>query len=266
MLKYLDFYNSNEEYRIKLLKRLNEAQKEYWSNKDNRKKQSERVAQFFVDNPEQKNILSDKSKEQWSDKQLLAWRAKETKKQWTDDFREKRQKAYNETYYQHTISFMKKVFDSAGNLDKYDFERCKKRNTNLLKKDTFVDRFFGSDNNKMLEAVECYNHKIKQIVKLKNKIDVYDLEVEDTHNFALASGVFVHNSAKQGRDRETQAILPLRGKILNVERARLDKMLANNEVKSLIIALGTNIGEEFNLEDLRYDKVVIMTVPPELML
>ncbi len=116
---------------------------------------------------------------------------------------------------------------------------------------------------KEINIIPRNNHKIKSIEKLNQRINVYDIEVPETHNFALASGVFVHNSAKMARDKEFQAILPLKGKPLNVEKAIPVKVLGNEEIVNLITAIGAGIKENFDIKKLRYAKVIIMSVDGE---
>ncbi len=256
------FYNSNREYRLENNRRLKEESKKYWASEENRKKQSERVKKYFEDNPEMKKHLSIKGKEQWQDKNLLQWRSEKTKAQWTPKFREKRRIAYNKTYFKSTIGLMKEIFDREGNLDRFnEIRKSVSKNRNILLLETFINRFFVGNYSNAIEAIKNYNHKIKSIKVLEHPIEVFDIEVPNTHNFALASGVFVHNSAKQGRDRNYQAILPLRGKILNVEKSRIDKILQNNEIQAMIKALGVGVynvsDEEFNIENLRYNKIII---------
>jgi len=256
--KFKEFCEKNPDY-VKLNKAiLDLAQKEYWANPENRKKASEKLKTFFQENPDAKAYLSSLAKKQWENKDLILWRSEQTKRQWTPEFRKKRKDAYNKTYYDKTMRLMKQVLEQGGDITEFDKIRIEKNDKTILSLETFCERFFNNNYNSMLESVNNFNHKIKSIERLKEKIDVYDIEVPKTHNFALASGIFVHNSAKQARNKEIQAILPLRGKILNVEKSTPVKSLSSEEIANLIVAVGTGVGESFDYNKLRYSKIILM--------
>lgn len=266
--RFLAFYHANSEYRERSLAVLGRAQKEYWNNEKNRKKQAQARTLYYKEHPEKRVALSLRATEQWQDVNLREWRSVTTKGQWTKEFRMKRLQAYFErnklvysaTYYRKAVRALHEIYQKKGTVDVEEYERLRKETNDksLLRYNSILERFFSGDAENLVTAVKHYNHRIKAVIQLNAKIDVFDLEVPGSHNFALASGVFVHNSAKMARDPKFQAILPLRGKILNVEKARLSKMLSSVEIQAIIIALGTAISEEFDLSRLRYHKTIIM--------
>jgi DNA gyrase subunit B len=117
---------------------------------------------------------------------------------------------------------------------------------------------FDGDYARLREAASQINHSVVSVEPLAETADVYDLTVDGYHNFALEVGVFVHNSARMARVSEYQALLPLRGKILNVQKASLGDTLKNAEIASIVQVLGAGTGRTFDLTTMRYGRVILM--------
>ncbi|HEX5119028.1 MAG TPA: ATP-binding protein [Pseudonocardiaceae bacterium] len=138
----------------------------------------------------------------------------------------------------------------------YDAERLRTARTGLR-----FDRLlanYDDDYTRLRDAVANVNHTVAAVTPLADTEDVYDLTVEHHHNFALEAGVFVHNSARMARVSEYQALLPLRGKILNVQKASLADTLRNVEIASIVQVLGAGTGRTFDLPAMRYGRVILM--------
>lgn len=262
-----DFYNSNAEYRNLNKEQLNKAQQDFWASEENRIAQSERVKKYFEDHPKHRHAHSQASIEQWKDPALLKWRAETTSKQWTDEFRVQRKEKMDKHYFDKSMKAFKDIEFAGEKVCDETLQLWRKAgkitDRYVMKLSKFLDRFFEGNIDAFEEAMQTYNHRVVAVRHLDYREDVYDLEVPGSHNFALGAGVFVHNSAKQGRDNQIQAILPLRGKLLNTWEVDALKLLASETIADIAAAIGVQAHswdevDKVDLSRLRYGRICIM--------
>lgn len=263
-----DYRNKFKENHHKLMRQkqiedgINLGFKDYWAKEENKKAQSERVKEYYQVNIHKKEQLSILAKKQWENKDLLEWRKQKTKEQMSN----------KENIEKKLISeSLKRISNSLDVLNKVGidvYETIRKENPKKIYKiKTLIEKIKKFKNNEIINEktllesnLYIYNHKVLKVEKyIGEAIPVYDIEVPETHNFALGVGVFVHNSCKSARDRKTQAVLPLKGKPLNTHKNNLMKILQNEEIQSLIKALGCGYKENFDITKLRYHKIIILT-------
>jgi len=231
---------------------------EQWQDPEYRRQHSAKVKQWWQEHPEHSDKLTEAARRTWANPEKRS-RILEAVGKWRETTSSEEKGRYiREGNRVKALRILNAVLEAVDVREAYEQLRLKTTPT-ALRYDRLLEEHFAGDARRMHEVAENLNCKVLAVQPLPERRDVYDITVEHSHNFALSAGVFVHNSAKQGRDRRFQAILPLRGKIINVEKAGMNKILNNKEVQSLISALGTGIGDQFDLSNLRYGRVLVMT-------
>lgn len=141
--------------------------------------------------------------------------------------------------------------------------RCTPDHRIMLRDGSYKEAQYLTEDDSLMSDIQNtiseFNRRIVKVEQLEEKEDVYDITVKETHNFLLEAGIFVHNCVKLGRIPEIQSVLPLRGKILNVEKSELNRILGSETIQNIVTCLGCGIGDKFNIKKVRYDKLIIMT-------
>ncbi|GAA5106588.1 hypothetical protein GCM10025762_10690 [Haloechinothrix salitolerans] len=309
---FQDWYASlSDDEKADYAERMRQAQADYWQHPEHPADAAERVRIFFA-KPGRREEWSQRSREQWADEDLRAWRSAETTRQFSDPAERERQRQAVRSWHEknpdfgqrHSLRMKLRMLDpETGHLERiqsgraryvatvpreervaqqnegrriaalkrvaalssvpddelasaYDADRLRTARTGL-RFARLLDHYDG-DYAALREAAANVNHTVAAVEPLAETEDVYDLTVDSYQNFALESGVFVHNSARMARVSEYQALLPLRGKILNVQKASLSDALKNAEITSIVQVLGAGTGRTFDVAAMRYGRIILM--------
>ena len=254
---------TDKKYRKRKVKEAKIHFSNYWSNESNRKAQSERVAKHMED-PNNRNKISESVKNWWTEERR-AEQAKRAKIQSNDPKRKENRKR---TLLKGRKEKFIEILANCTKVNESSFQKAQKAwviNEGLKRKpfktlDSGINLFKrGID--EVEEKIKKYKESLKnhRVIKVKNivlseKVPVYDLSVDKYHNYALAAGVYVHNTSKRARDKSFQAVFPLKGKPLNVMEVAKDKVNTNEELTSILAAIGVDTKSQTS----RYGKILIM--------
>lgn len=251
--------DENPEKHLYIMEKMREARDEFFANGG--KEKISKLTKEFMNQDHIKDIWSQRSKEQWDNAELLEWRSKKTKQDWKDPrFRNKQIKSREKNNRENIESFLLCWFTQ----NPCNKSRSSKSPVSITCPNVrarfwrYANKYHNNDRFAAYDYITKQNCKVISVERYNRTEPVYDLQIQGSPNFAISEGFFVHNSAKGGRNSDTQAIMPIRGKMINAEKHSGSAILKNKEVTDLIAAVGTGIKDDFDIEKLRYDKIIIM--------